>query len=112
MAEYLELYIDQGSDFSDTIVVNDYTTDYFQNLSNYVVTGQLRRSMLSVNASANLTCSVTDSKNGVMTISMTAANTANLRPGTYVYAIKTRDATGFTSRLVEGVVFVTPGVTM
>ena len=58
MAEYVELYIDQGSDFSTTITINDDNTNLPQNLTGYIVTSSLRRSLISANASSNLTCSV------------------------------------------------------
>ena len=37
MAEYVELYIDQGSDFSTSINLNDDNTNIPQNVANYVI---------------------------------------------------------------------------
>ena len=112
MAEYVELYIDQGSDFSTTVNLNDDSTNLPQNVYGYVVTSSLRRSLLSPNASANLTCTVYDAPNGEFLITMTAGQTANLRSGSYLFDVKVTDTLGaVTSRLVEGVIFVTPSVT-
>ena len=112
MAEYVELYIDQGSDFSTTINLNDDSTNLPQNLYGYVVTSSLRRSLLSPNTSANLTCSVYDSANGEFLITLSAGQTANLRAGSYLFDVKVTDTLGATtSRLIEGVMFVTPSVT-
>lgn len=111
MAEYVELYIDQGSDFSTSINLNDDNTNLPQNVSGYIVTSSLRRSLLSPNVSANLTCSVYDAANGEFLISMSAVQTANLRPGSYFFDVKATDTqSNFTNRLIEGVIFVTPSI--
>ncbi len=111
MAEYVELYIDQGAEFSTTISINDEQTNIPGNLTNIVVTGQIRKSLLSVNAYASFTCSVTNPANGEILISMTSANTANMKPGNYFYDIRLGGASNSFSRLIEGVLFVTPGIT-
>jgi hypothetical protein len=112
MAEYVELYIDQGSDFSTTVSLNDDSTNLPQNVTGYVVTSSLRRSLLSPNVSANLICTVFDAPNGEFMITLNAANTANLRPGSYLFDVKVYDTLSMTSsRLIEGVMFVTPSVT-
>jgi len=110
MAEYVELYIDQGADFSITIELNDDNTNLPQNTDGYIVTSQLRKSLLSANASANLECYVDDAANGIIRLSLDSANTANLRPGNYFFDVRTY-YDDITSRLIEGVVFVTYGIT-
>lgn len=113
MTEYVELYIDQGTDFNTTISLQDDLTELAQNVQGYVVKGQLRRSLLSVNASANLNCFVSNAANGEIAITLDSGNTSNLRPGTYFYDIKVTDTIyGGTSRLIEGVIFVTPEITV
>ena len=112
MAEYVELYIDQGSDFSTTVSLNDDSTNLPQNVTGYVVTSSLRRSLLSPNAAANLVCSIYDASNGEFLLTMTASETANLRGGSYLFDVKIYDTNTLTSsRLIEGVMFVTPSVT-
>lgn len=113
MAEYVELFIDQGSDFFTTINLNDDNTNIPQNVSTYTVTSSLRRSLLSANASANLVCSITDASNGEITMVMSASNTANLRAGQYFFDVRVRDSSSSYpySRLIEGVIFVTPSIT-
>ena len=113
MAEYVELFIDQGSDFFTTINLNDDNTNLPTNVYSYVVTSSLRRSLLSPNASSNLVCSLSDSANGEITIKMSAANTSNLRAGQYFFDVKVNDTTATYpyTRLIEGVIFVTPSVT-
>ena len=112
MAEYVELYIDQGSDFSTSINLNDDNTNIPQNVANYIVSSSLRRSLLSPNVSANLTCSVYDGPNGEFLLTMSANQTANLRSGHYLFDVKVTDTVfNITSRLIEGIIIVTPGVT-
>ena len=112
MAEYVELYIDQGSDFSTTVSLNDDSTNLPQNVTGYVVTSSLRRSLLSPNAAANLVCSIYDASNGEFLITMSSSATANLRAGSYLFDVKVYDTNSMTSsRLIEGVMFVTPSVT-
>jgi hypothetical protein len=112
MAEYVEFNVDQGTDFSTYINLNDDDTNLAQNVLGYVITGQLRRSLVSSNVSENLYCAVTDGANGEILISLSAANTANLKPGNYFYDIKVVDVSqGITSRLIEGIFIVNPSIT-
>ena len=110
MAEYVELYLDQGSDFNTTINLNDDDSNLAVNIDSYVITSQLRRSMISANSVDSFTCTITDTYNGEFALSMPAANTSNLKPGTYFFDVKVT-ANNVTSRLIEGIIFVTPCIT-
>ena len=113
MAEYVELYIDQGTTFNTTINLNDDDTNLPQNLTGFIVTGSLRKSLLSVNTSGNISCSVSNTVGGEITLSMSASNTSNLSPGRYFFDIKTIDtiASNAVARLIEGIIVVSPGIT-
>ena len=111
MAAYIELLIDQGATFTNTLTITDDLTNQPVNVDSYIVTSQLRRSYYSMNASANLACSITDGVNGVITMSMTAANTSLLQAGRYVFDVKAIVDANTTNRLLEGIVTVLPGVT-
>lgn len=111
MAEYVELYIDQGADFSTSIAISDDQTNIPGNLMNIVVTGQIRKSLLSVNAYASFNCTVTNAANGEILIEMDSANTANMKPGNYFYDVRLTGTGNTRSRLIEGVLFVTPSIT-
>ena len=50
MSDYVELYMDQGADFSITVQMNSEDNNMAQNLSGYIVTSQMRKSYLSQNA--------------------------------------------------------------
>ena len=111
MAAYAELYLDQGTTFNNTINLTDDVTNAYINVSGYVVRSQMRRSYYSANASATITCTITDAPNGEITMSMTAANTALLKAGRYLYDLEVVDTAGNTSRILEGIITVTPEVT-
>lgn len=110
MTDYVELYIEQGADFTSTIVLEDDVTNIYQNVDGYVVTSSMRRSLLSPNTSGNLTCTITDAANGEITVAMDASNTSNLRPGTHLFDLRTYSGNKYT-RLLEGIIIVTPSIT-
>lgn len=111
MAEYVELFMDQGTDFSITLTLTDDATQLSDNIAGYIITSSLRRSLLSVNTAATMICDLTNPNSGEFTISLDSANTANLRAGSYFFDVKVIDNTDSVSRLIEGVVFVQPGIT-
>ena len=110
MADFVELDIEAGATFSLQIVVkNDNGTP--RNLANHTITSQLRKSYYSSTAN-NFTISVTDSANGNIAMTMTAANTANLRAGRYVFDVEMDDTANSTiTRIFEGIATVLPNVT-
>lgn len=113
MSEYVELFMDQGADFSTTITMNDESTNLPQNLAGYIVTSQMRKSVLSQNATASFVCTIVDAELGEIQMELSAANTANITPGTYFFDVRLRDVLSgnLYSRLIEGVVFVTYSIT-
>jgi hypothetical protein len=100
--------IDQGTDFSTTIDVTDEDGNSID-LSGYTGTSQMRKHYTSSNATA-FSVAVTV-LTGAVTISMNAATTGTLTSGRYVYDVELRDAANTVSRLVEGIVTVSPQVT-
>jgi hypothetical protein len=111
MAGYVELFIDQGATFNSIINLADDLTNTNLNIDSYIVTGQLRRSYYSANASANLTCYVSDAANGQISISLTAGQTSELKAGRYVFDVKAGTPANAVNRIIEGIITVSPGVT-
>lgn len=109
MAAYSELFVEQYSDFSTIINVEDLYGDSI-NLSGFTASSQIRKSYYSTTAD-NFTATVTGIANGEITISMTAANSANMTPGRYLYDLVITSPVGLKTRVVEGIVTVLPGVT-
>lgn len=111
MASYVELYVDQGTTFNNTINLTDDLTNAYINVSGYTVTSAMRRSYYSANTSANITCTITDAPNGEITMHMSAGTTANIKAGRYLFDVKMVDVAQITSRVVEGIITITPRVT-
>jgi hypothetical protein len=111
MAGYVELFVDQGATFNSVINLADDATNVNVNISSYTVRSQMRRSYYSANATANLTCTITDAANGELTLSLTRAQTANIKAGRYLFDLETETPTGDVTRVLEGIITVTPGVT-
>jgi hypothetical protein len=109
VAGFVELTIEQGANFSTTVTVND-TTGAPTNLTNFSSQAQLRKSYYSSTAN-NFTVSITNAAAGELTISLSAANTANLTPGRYVYDLLITSPANVKTRVIEGIATVLPSVT-
>jgi len=108
MAVYTELTLEQYSDFSTTITLDDTQGDAV-NLTLYSAYSSIKRSPYS-STFYMFNANITDNANGVITLSMTSANTANIPPNRYIYDIMIV-GDGNTVRVAEGIVTVTPGIT-
>jgi hypothetical protein len=108
MAIKANLVIDQGADFSATIDVTDSVGDAFD-LTNYTTAAQMRKNYASSTATT-FSSSHNDSL-GQITLTLSSNTTADLDPGRYLYDVEMTSNTNITTRVVEGVVTVTPGIT-
>jgi len=70
----------------------------------------MRKSYYATSNTA-ITSIVTGASNGEITLSMTAANTANLSAGRYVFDLLITAPNATKTRVIEGIVIVSPGVT-
>jgi len=109
MAIISNLTVDQGSTFSASIDITD-TENNLLNLTGYTVAGQIRKTYDSSTA-VDFTGSVSNAVLGEVTISLTATQTNALIAGRYVYDVEITSAGGTVTRVIEGQVEVTPGVT-
>lgn len=108
MAIKANLLIDQGTDYVTSINLTDSDGNVV-NLSGYTANGQIRKTYSSSNA-VNFGLSLEEA-NGVVRLSLTDSQTANLTAGRYVYDVIVTSSANVTSRIVEGIVTVTPRVT-
>lgn len=106
---YAELTVDQGTTFNASL---DLTNDDGSaiNVANYTFESQIRKSYYSSNPTANITITTIDAPNGNIRLSMTAANTTNITAGRYLYDIKMTSPTNVTTRVIEGIITITPQV--
>lgn len=109
MAIISNLTIDQGSTF--TVNIDCTASDgNILNLTGYTVAGQIRKNYDSTTSTA-LTSVIGNATGGRLTISLTAVQTNALTAGRYVYDVEITSAQSVVTRVVEGQVEVTPGVT-
>ena len=100
--------IPQGSDFSETFVSVE-SNGTASNLAGYSGAAQMKKypgATESTSFSINITASV-----GEVSIALTSGVTAGLEPGRYYYDVRLTSGSGAVSRLVEGMAFVTAGIT-
>ena len=109
MAAFSEIIIEQGATFSTTLNVEDSVGTAI-NLYAYTAESQMRKSYYSSTA-YTISANVTGTANGEITLSMTAANTALLSSGRYVYDVKITSPSSVVTRVIEGIVTVLPSVT-
>jgi hypothetical protein len=105
MATKANLVIDQGSTFSTDISLQDENGDPLV-LNGYTANSQMRKWYTSLNPTAIFTTNVNASA-GIITLSLTSNQTSNVSAGRYVYDVEIDNGT-VTSRVVEGIVTVTP----
>ena len=106
MATKANLVIDQGSSFSITINLSDVNGDPL-NVTGYTTSGQMRKHYTSSNA-VNFSTAIS---NGELSLTLTSEQTANIVAGRYVYDVELTDQSNNITRIVEGIVTVTPEVT-
>jgi len=108
MSTFSNLFIDQGSNFNTSIDLSD-STDL--TLTSYTAAGKVAKSYDGT-TKATFTASV-DSTSKIVAISLTAQQTALLKPGRYVYdiIIVSPDSPPGITRILEGQLDVTPAVT-
>jgi hypothetical protein len=109
MAGFAELTLEQGASYSTTVTVNG-SNGSPTNLTNYTAAAQLRKSYYSSTAT-DFTVSISNAAAGEISMTLTAANTANLTPGRYVYDLLITSPTSVKTRVVEGIATILPSVT-
>jgi len=109
MAIKANLIIDQGSSYSTTVNVTD-DDDNSVDLTGYTGAAQMRKHYSSTTSYA-FTVSI-NSGQGTVALSMNAATTNTIPYGRYVYDCElTETSSGTKSRLIEGIVTISPQVT-
>jgi hypothetical protein len=104
------IYIDQGSDFTTTLYIND-SDGLPLDLTAYSVDAQIRKTYTSTEY-VDFTSSIAiPSGSGQITISLSNIQTSNMISGRYVYDVVLTDPTSVKTRVVEGSATVNPGVT-
>ena len=108
MAVYANLTVDQGTDFSSSVDVTDSDGDPVP-LTGYSVAGQIRKHYNS-STKVDFVATVSNATAGIISLSLSEATTNAMKAGRYVYDVEI-DLSGTKTRVLEGQLEVTPGVT-
>lgn len=117
MAQYEEFEIDQGSDVAIEVHLIDAETNSAKNLTNFIPAAKMKRTYGSDSADTVTFTAIIASpaSDGVVTLSLTNAQTDQLRAGKYVYDVEIghydSDSNLIIERVLEGRINVTPSVT-
>ncbi len=120
-AAITSLTIEQGATFLRTITIQDATPTAIDITGWSFAAKMGKKTSTSSADKKSFTCTITDAANGVMTISMTSAQTAAIDAGTaessprptktYVWDLEATKPDGTVIRILEGTVLVSPEVT-
>lgn len=108
MASKANLVMDQGSNFSVTITLTDENGNLID-LSGFTGYSSMRKTYSSINATAFGVSLNTLS--GTITLTLDSQYTAAIPGGRYVYDVDVISSANVVSRILEGMVTVTPSVT-
>lgn len=110
MAIYSNISIDQGSDYTTEVTVEDASGND-ANLTGYIASGQIRKTYSSL-TKYDFICTIPYPTQGIIKVQLPNTVTNTMKAGRYVYDIEIRvGVNGDITRVVEGQVEITPGVT-
>jgi hypothetical protein len=107
MAQKVNIVLDQGTTFNTSFTFTD-DVDNPIDFTSYTAASQMRKSYSSSTSHA-FTVGLTS--NGIITLGMNSNTTTQITAGRYLYDLEVTDINGVRSRLVEGIVTVTPEIT-
>ena len=115
MAEYERFAIDQGSDIAIQLELVDVNGNP-KNLTNFDAAAQMKRNFNSDSSDTHsFSAAITDATQGILTLSLTNAQTSALKVGNYVYDVEISyvddSANTIIERVLEGKIRVNPNVT-
>jgi hypothetical protein len=113
MAAIANLTLDQGATFSSDVTVKDANGNAFD-LTGYTASAKMAKGFASTKTRTTITCTVNgDPTTGIVTMSLTADQTAVLEEGRYVYDLEILQTSSSTiTRVIEGVITIRPQVTV
>lgn len=109
MATESNLYIDQGTDFIKTVTIVDGEGNLIP-LEDYEVRSQMRKYYGS-SSGYTFEAGIASYEDSTIYIGMTKDQTRDLPAGRYLYDIEITSPEGERTRVLEGVVTVTPEIT-
>jgi hypothetical protein len=109
MAATRDISVYQGDTYAHELRIKD-SANANVNITSRTYTGQIRKKRNSDTITATFTSTLTNAANGVVVMSLTSSNTANISAGSYVYDFQETNGATVTT-LITGVCTVTGDVT-
>tara|TARA_B100000686_G_scaffold275020_1_gene293347 strand:+ start:26 stop:361 length:336 start_codon:yes stop_codon:yes gene_type:complete len=106
----LNLLLEKGTDFDATFNIQNEDNTTPLNLTGYTAEAKLKKSYYAT-SSTSFVVDFVDRYNGILKISLTNTSTSALDPRRYVYDIVLTSPQSIKTRVIEGILEVTPGVT-
>ena len=113
MAAIANLTIDQGTTFSSDVTVKDSNGNAFD-LTGYTAEAKMAKGYSSTRTRTTMTTTIAaDATTGVVTLSLTATQSASLDAERYVYDLEiTQTSSSNVTRVIEGIITVRPQVSI
>lgn len=105
MAATRDISIYQGDTYAHELRIKD-SANANVNITSRTYTGQVRKKRNSDTIAATFTSSLTNAANGIVVLSLTAASTANIPAGTYVYDFQETNGAAVTTLITGSCIVV------
>jgi hypothetical protein len=105
------LVVNTGADFTQTFTLEATETNSVLDLTGYGVESKMRKWAGSTSSTSFSAFILAPQNSGKISIGLTSGETADLKPGRYIYDIIITDPTNIKSRVIEGMVLVREGAT-
>jgi hypothetical protein len=109
MATVSNLFVDAGTDYS-TIITVAATNGQPLNLTGYSVASQMRKSYSSSTV-YNFTTSLYNAAQGKVRLQLNNTQSSAIPAGRWLYDVEITSPSGTKTRVIEGIVTVTPEIT-
>jgi hypothetical protein len=105
MAASRDISIYQGDTYAHELRIKD-SANANVNITSRTYTGQIRKKRNSDTINATFTSNITNAANGIVILSLTAADTANIASGTYVYDFQETNGATITTLITGSCIVV------
>jgi hypothetical protein len=105
MAASRDISIYQGDTYAHELRIKD-SANANVNITSRTYTGQIRKKRNSDTINATFTSNITNAANGIVILSLTAAATANIASGTYVYDFQETNGATITTLITGSCIVV------
>jgi hypothetical protein len=109
MATVANIFIDQGSDYSNIVTVTASNGQPLD-LTGFTVASQMRKSYSS-SVAYNFSASILSASLGRVRLQLTATQSEAIPPGRYLYDVEITSPGSSKTRVVEGIATITPQIT-